>query len=152
MKAQNWNRPALASGAACAQESAAQGRWGEEVAVEHLRRIGWRIVERNSHPCRRDRRCELDIVAYMPAENRVVFVEVKTHRQRSPFAGRLWAVDRRKKRNLLRAGANWLMRRRWHGNWRFDVIEVYGSRDRDAPPEIDHITNVRLFPPNWRFW
>ena len=152
MKMRNANRATPLSGAAHAQESAAQGRWGEEIAAAHLRRIGWRIVARNAHPCRRDRRCELDIIAYAPRENRIVFVEVKTHRRRSPFAGRLWAVDARKKRNLLRAGANWLMRRRWHGNWRFDVIEIYGSRELGTPPEIDHIENVKLFPSNWRFW
>ena len=132
-------------------EARAQGSWGEEMAAAHLRRIGWRIVERNAHPCRGDLRCELDIIAYVPAENRIVFVEVKTHWRHSPFAGRLWAVDRRKKRNLLRASANWLMRRRWRGNYRFDVIEVYGERGGAAAPEIDHIENVRLFPPNWRF-
>ena len=82
----------------------------------------------------------------------MVFVEVKTHRRHSAWAHRLWAVDRRKKRNLLRASANWLMRRRWHGNCRFDVIEIYGTADAATPPEIDHVTNVPLFPPNWRFW
>ena len=152
MEMQNANRATSLSAAMRAQKIAAQGRWGEEIATAHLRRIGWRIVERNAHPCRRDRRCELDIIAYAPQENRIVFVEVKTHRRRSPFAGRLWAVDARKKRNLLRAGANWLMRRRWHGNWRFDVIEVYGEMGSAVLPEIDHIENVKLFPPNWRFW
>ena len=80
----------------------------------------------------------------------VVFVEVKTHRWHSAFAGRLWAVGRRKKRNVLRACANWLIRRKWHGNFRFDVIEVYG--EEGGVPEIDHIENVPLFPPHWRFW
>lgn len=125
------------------------GRWGEDVAARHLAGLGWRILERNSHPCRKDRRCELDIIAFSK-ERKVVFVEVKTHHSRSPWAGRLWAVDRRKKRNLLRACVNWLMRRRWHGCYRFDVIEIYG--DGSSPPEIDHIENVPLFPPNWRFW
>jgi putative endonuclease len=129
-----------------------RGRWGEDVAAEHLKCIGWRIIGRNVRPCRRDRRCELDIVAYIPGERQIVFVEVKTHRKHSSYAGRLWAIDRRKKSNLLRAGANWLMERKWHGNCRFDVIEVYGEENGDNPPEIDHITNVRLFPSNWRFW
>ena len=129
-----------------------RGRWGENVAAEHLRGLGWRIEERNARPCRRDRRCELDIVAYIPSERQVVFVEVKTHRRHSSYAGRLWAVDRRKRSNLLRASANWLMTRKWHGNCRFDVIEVYGEETGSAPPEIDHIINVNLFPPNWRFW
>ena len=130
----------------------AVGRWGENVAARHLESLGWRILERNARPCRSDQRCELDVVAFVPGEKRVVFVEVKTHRRRSAWAGRLWAVDQRKKHNILRASANWLMRRRWHGNFRFDVIEIYGGMDGVSPPEIDHVTNVPLFPPNWRFW
>lgn len=137
---------------ASVNKSVQRGRWGENAAAEHLRRMGWRIVGRNVRPCRRDRRCELDIVAYVPSERQVVFVEVKTHRRHSPHAGRLWAVDRRKRSNLLRASASWLMTRKWHGNCRFDVIEVYGEETGNAPPEIDHIMNVRLFPCNWRFW
>lgn len=132
--------------------SVRRGNWGEDIAVAHLGRIGWRILGRNVRPCKKDRRCELDIVAYVPSERQVVFVEVKTHRRHSPYASRLWAVDRRKKANLLRASANWLMERKWHGNCRFDVVEVYGERRSGVPPEIDHIMNVKLFPPNWRFW
>lgn len=129
-----------------------RGCWGEDVAAAHLSRIGWRIIGRNVRPCKRDRRCELDIVAYVPGERQVVFVEVKTHRRHSSYAGRLWAVDRRKKANILRASANWIMDRKWHGNCRFDVIEVYGDGRCGTPPEIDHIMNVKLFPANWRFW
>ena len=127
------------------------GRWGEDVAVMHMMGLGWRILDRNVRPCRRDLRCELDVVAFIPGSRQVVFVEVKTHGWRSARASRLWAIDRRKKRNIMRAGANWLMRRRWHGNFRFDVIEVYG-RPGGASPEMDHMENVPLFPPNWRFW
>ena len=132
--------------------SVRRGCWGEDVAAAHLIRMGWRIIGRNVRPCRRDRRCELDIIAYIPVERQVVFVEVKAHRRHSSYAGRLWAVDRRKKQNLLRASANWLMAHKWHGNYRFDVIEVYGEDCGGIPPEIDHIRNVRLFPPKWRFW
>ena len=138
--------------ASSSNASVRRGTWGENVAAAHLRRIGWRIVGRNVRPCKSDRRCELDIVAYVPGERQVVFVEVKTHRRHSPYASRLWAIDRRKRANLLRASASWLMSRKWHGNCRFDVIEVYGEKDGDTPPEIDHMMNVKLFPPNWRFW
>lgn len=144
-------RDAVAS-PANSNRSVQRGAWGENVAAAHLRRIGWRIVGRNVRPCKSDKRCELDIVAYIPRERQVVFVEVKTHRRHSPYANRLWAVDRRKRANILRASANWLMSRKWHGNCRFDVIEVYGEETGGTPPEIDHIMNVRLFPPNWRFW
>ena len=137
------------SNRAIAQRTAERGRWGEDVAAAHLMRRGWRIVGRNVRPCRGDQRCELDIIAYIPQEEKVVFVEVKAHAKRSPFAGRLWAVDARKKRNLLRASASWLMRRHWHGNFRFDVIEIYGTAGN---AELDHIENVKLFSSNWRFW
>lgn len=137
--------------ATVAQGSAARGRWGEGVAARHLMGLGWRIVGRNERPCRKDRRCEIDIIAFDPEECRVIFVEVKTHKAHSDFAGRLWRIDSRKKRNLLRASANWLIRRHWHGNFRFDVIEVYGE-ENGPPPVIDHIPNVRLFSEKWRWW
>jgi putative endonuclease len=136
---------------AIANHSVERGKWGEEMAVKHLRSRGWRILERNSRPCRRDRRCELDIIAFDPGENKIIFVEVKTHISRQERASRLWGISAVKKKNLLRASANWLMRRHWHGNWRFDVLEVYGKSESYSP-EIDHIENVKLFPPNWRFW
>ena len=139
-------------GKARAELSIRQGKWGEDVAARHLLDLGWRILERNAHPCQNDTRCELDIIAFSPKENRVVFVEVKTHRRHSDFANRLWSVNERKKRNLLRASASWLIRRKWHGNWRFDVVQVYGDSTSGATPEIDHVANVKLFRPNWRFW
>lgn len=131
--------------------SVERGAWGENLAVRHLSSLGWRILERNARPCRRDRRCELDIVAYIAKENKVVFVEVKTHKHRNGKAPRMWGLSRNKKKNLLRASVCWIMHRRWHGNWRFDVLEIYGETD-SSEVEIDHITNVRIFPPRWRFW
>lgn len=129
----------------------AQGSWGEEVAARFLRGRGWRLVDRNVHPCPQDHRCEIDLIM-QDTEKRIVFVEVKAQHARSPRQGRLARITRRKKQALLRACANWVMRRHWHGNFRFDVIEVYGAEENPLPPEIDHIENVPLFPPNWRFW
>lgn len=132
--------------------SVRQGEWGEDVAANHLARLGWRILGRRVRPCRLDRRCEIDIVALDPTANRVVFVEVKTHASRSRYATRIWGVDRRKKRVLLRACATWIRRKKWHGNFRFDIVEVYGSHDSAVPLAVDHVENVRLFGDNWRFW
>lgn len=132
--------------------SVARGRWGEDVAAGFLQARGWIVLERNARPCPRDLRCEIDIVLRSRDGRSVVFVEVKTHRAHSPYAGRLWRVDRRKRNVLLRACTNWIMRRKWHGNFRFDVVEIYGTPGGGLPPEIDHIENVPLFPPRWRFW
>ena len=132
-------------------KSVEQGRWGEDVAARHLEGEGWRIVARNVRPCAADQRCEIDIIARSRKGDAVVFVEVKTHGRRTEWSNRLSGVDSRKKRNLLRACASWLMRNRWHGNYRFDVIEVWGGATDGQPPEIDHVENVPLFGPNWRF-
>jgi putative endonuclease len=128
-----------------------RGAWGEKAAAHYLRMRGWRIVARNVRPCRSDRRCEIDIIARTP-DGGIVFVEVKTHLRRDDRSGRLARIDARKKRNLLRACASWVMRSRWHGNFRFDVIQVYGVESGAAAPEIDHVENVRMFPTKWRFW
>ena len=134
-----------------AASAARTGIWGEDTAARHLERRGWSIVGRRVRPCRNDRRCEIDIVAREP-DGSIVFVEVKTHARRSPLASRLWCIDRRKKSNLLRACVNWIMREKWRGRYRFDVIEVYGSCAGPCLPEVDHIENVPLFPRKWRFW
>lgn len=131
--------------------SVVQGQWGEGVAAAYLARKGWRILARDAHPCENDKRRDVDIIALVENENRIVFVEVKTHVSRSNYASRLWSVDWRKKRNLLRACSCWLYAHRWYGSYRFDVIEVYGRKEDAEPPEIDHIENVPLFPAYWRF-
>ncbi len=144
--------PELTPDQARGEKSVAQGRWGELVAAEFLEARGWRIEGRNVRPVASDRRCEIDLIALSPDGGRIAFVEVKTHARRSEFAPRLAGVDRRKKRNLLRACSCWLMKRRWHGGFRFDVIEVYGVHDSGVAPEIDHVENVPLFPAKWRFY
>ena len=136
----------------CGHENVRTGLWGEGVAVSFLQKRGWQIVGLRVRPCVRDRRCEIDVIARSPDRQTVVFVEVKTHAARAPYASPLWGVDSRKKNALLRACVNWLMREKWHGNFRFDVIEVYGRRGNPQPPEIDHFENVPLFPAKWRFW
>lgn len=130
---------------------AEHGRWGEDVASEFLRIHGYEIVERNARPCRRDRRIEIDVVAYDRMYDVMVFVEVKQHSARSDRARRLWSVDRRKLDLLRRACRAWLRKERWQGGYRFDVIEVYGTPRSSSAPEIDHIPNVRLFVKGERF-
>ena len=138
--------------AGVAPTRAEQGGWGEDVAAEHLKSKGYRVVARNVRPCPDDLRCEIDIIAKSRDGGTVVFVEVKTHAQCKERDHRLAGVDKRKKRVLLRACANWVTRNRWHGDFRFDVVEVWGSKADAAPPRIDHVENVPLFGPNWRFW
>jgi Holliday junction resolvase-like predicted endonuclease len=78
--------------------SVERGAWGEDLAARHLSSLGWRVLERNARPFSHDRRCELDIVAFIASENKVVFVEVKTHKRRNGKAPRMWGIDKNKKR------------------------------------------------------
>lgn len=137
---------------ACGERSVARGRWGENLAAALLERSGWVVVGRNVRPCARDRRCEIDLLVRSRDRRTVVFVEVKTHARRSARAPALWGVDRRKRGVLLRACTSWIMKEKWHGNFRFDVVEVYGVPGQVEPPEIEHVENVPLFPAKWRFW
>jgi len=126
------------------------GVWGETKAVEYLRRRGYEIIDRNSRPYARDERLEIDIVAYDPSREALVFVEVKQHATHSTWERRLRSVDREKKRNLRLVCNAWRHVNRWDGGYRFDVIEIYGSPEY-GEPEIDHVENVRLFVNAERF-
>ena len=126
------------------------GRWGEDVAAAALRRKGYVIVERNVRPCARDRRLEIDIVAYDREADAMVFVEVKQHCERSPLQRRLRSIDKKKLRNLRRVFNAWRRVNRWNGAYRFDVVEVYGEPG-SVRPEVDHVERVRIFGTAERF-
>lgn len=128
----------------------AHGEWGENVAANYLRCRGYEIVDRNPHPVERDRRLEIDIVAWDRKLDVMVFVEVKQQSDFSQFARRLRRVNRRKKDNLRRACNAWRRINRWKGAFRFDVIEVYGIPE-GGQPVVDHIKNVELFAKPGRF-
>jgi putative endonuclease len=94
------------------------GRTGEEIACEHLHRLGLTIVERNY----RTRWGELDVVA---SDGRtLVFCEVKTRRV---GGAPLDAVHRGKQRRVRRMAAQWLHERAgrtYAPELRFDAIAV----------------------------
>ena len=128
----------------------AHGQWGEDVAVEALRRKGYLIVDRNSRPCPWNRRLEIDVVAYDKINDVMVFVEVKQHAHHTPFERRMRSVDRKKLSNMRKACNAWRRGMRWLGAYRFDVIEIFGVPG-DCTPEVDHIERVALFCDRDRF-
>lgn len=128
----------------------AHGAWGENVATEFLRRNGYEILDRNCRPVTDDQRLEIDIVARELKSDTLVFVEVKQHKNFSPYSRRLRSIDQRKRLNLRRAFNNWRIKNRWHGAYRFDVIEIYGVPE-EGSPIIDHIDRVQIFKKSERF-
>lgn len=97
------------------------GAHGEQLAADHLVRRGYTIVERNF----RNRWGELDIVAL--DQDTLVFCEVKT--LRATAAGRipLDAVRGKKRLQVRRMAARWLVERPDHPRareLRFDAVGV----------------------------
>jgi putative endonuclease len=102
----------------------ARGRWGEDRAVAHLRRLGFEIVDRNWRSPEREVGGELDVVAAQGPL--LVFCEVKA-RRRSGYGGAVAAVDERKQERIRALAACWLRVRAWPvDEVRFDVITIDG--------------------------
>jgi putative endonuclease len=112
------------------------GALGEDLAVEHLRSLGLRVLDRNW----RCRYGELDVIAIDPTVGAVVFVEVKT-RTSDLFGGVAQAVTPDKVRRLRRLAGLWLAGQSEH--WAGVRLDVIGVRiGRCAVPEITHVQGV----------
>lgn len=108
------------------------GRRGEQLAVDHLVGLGYRILDRNW-------RCavgEIDVVAADGRE--LVVVEVKTRSGRA-FGDPLEAVDDRKLARLCLLAGQWRRAHPVHRlvRTRIDLIGVVAARH--AVPVIDHL-------------
>lgn len=115
------------------------GAMGEALAVDHLTRVGLRILSRNW----RCRYGELDVIAADEATGTVVFVEVKT-RTGDGYGGLAYAVTPRKVARLRRLAALWLagQDRRWAA-LRIDVIGVrVGPKNSGRTPELTHLQGI----------
>jgi putative endonuclease len=114
----------------------AVGRYGEQVAVDHLEAAGLVVLARNW----RCREGELDIVARDGDE--LVFIEVKT-RSSLAFGLPAEAVDRIKAARIRRLALIWIAAQRsgpGARSWsalRFDVVSVL--RKRTGGPELAHV-------------
>ncbi|THB71149.1 MAG: YraN family protein [Desulfovibrio sp.] len=94
------------------------GAWGEDAAVEHLRGLGYAILERNW----RSGQLEIDIIARH--DEYLVFVEVKT-RVSGERGTPQEAVGRTKQRRLTAAATQYLSSHDlWESPCRFDIIAV----------------------------
>jgi putative endonuclease len=112
------------------------GAMGEALAVDHLTRMGLRILARNW----RCRYGELDVIAADDATCTAVFVEVKT-RTGDGYGGLAYAVTPRKVWRLRRLAGLWLagQDQRWAA-LRIDMIGVRVGRRRT--PEITHLQGI----------
>ena len=113
-------------------ESHDLGKRGEDAAVEHLKKSGYRILSRNW----KSGRNEIDIIA----ENSdfIVFTEVKTRSDDFKEDPRV-AVNREKQKSIIFAAENYIKWNYIDKESRFDVIIVVMKND---VLQIDHIEDA----------
>lgn len=120
----------------------ALGRRGEAIAAKFLRRHGHRILYTNF---RAPEGGEVDIVARDKRHDELVFIEVKT-RSSEDFGAPSEAVDRKKRRLILRGAMKWLRMLDFPSiTYRFDIVEVVIG----PPLEVRHIENAFEIPQNY---
>jgi putative endonuclease len=119
------------------------GSLGEELAVEHLQRLGFALLERNA----RTRHGEIDLIAFNGEV--LVFLEIKTRRiasrsrqRHSPFEQPLAGLRPRQRARLRRLAAAWLCdethTRPTAHTIRFDAIGVTVNAT-DTLVRLDHV-------------
>lgn len=104
------------------RSNVARGRWGEEQAASHYRRLGYRILDRNW----RSSTGEVDLVVEL--DGVIVFCEVKARRS-DRYGPAAAAVTVTKQRRIRRLAMEWLETHdapRRH--IRFDVVAITGTR------------------------
>jgi putative endonuclease len=114
--------------------SKAVGSKGEDLAVQYLKRKGFKVIERNYH-CSAG---EIDLIAR--EGKTLVFVEIKA-RSSSEFGLPQDAVDRFKQRKMIEAARYYLAERHLTEDIpaRFDVVAIHL---KPAGPQIELIKDA----------
>jgi putative endonuclease len=111
------------------------GDFGEDLAEDYLRRLGYNILERN-FSCKIG---ELDLI--VKDKTHVIFIEVKT-RYDSQYGLPCEAVTATKKYKLYKTAQYYIMiKKLYHENFRFDVVDIILSK-ADNKHEIRVIKNA----------
>ena len=108
-----------------------KGARGEQIATDYLKRLGYRIQERN-YRCRQG---EIDIVAWNGAV--LVFVEVRT-RSGHDLGAALESVGRRKQDKITSVAVAYVQEHQvGDTELRFDVVAVTWAPD--GSPAVAHV-------------
>ncbi len=109
------------------------GRFGENLAANHLVAKGYTIVQRNWH-CKAG---EIDIVAQLGDE--LVFAEVRTRRSHSTEAA-FASVDMKKQERLQKAAFAYIEAHAPDALWRIDVVAV--AVPNRGKPIVEHVQDA----------
>lgn len=110
------------------------GALGERLAVAHLKKMGYKILEVN-YRCKLG---EVDIIAY--GDNTYIFIEVKT-RTGILFGRPIEAINHKKQDHMVRVALSYIKAKGLaQCNYRFDAVEVLFEGKKLS--EIQHIKNI----------
>ncbi|RLB11545.1 MAG: YraN family protein [Deltaproteobacteria bacterium] len=108
------------------------GRIGEEIACREIKRMGYRILERNY----RSKLGEIDLIAL--DGDVLVFIEIKTRTSSLEYAKE--AIDRRKMKRLSMLALSYIKKKGYeHMRARFDVVAV---SMKDGKYQVELIRNA----------
>ena len=112
------------------------GELGEKIAQKHLKKKGYKILARNF----KRKWGEIDIVA--KKGKKIVFIEVKTIRQKEEFFPED-EIDRKKKRQLIKMAQIYLQEFKipLDISWQIDIIAIEISSNRKKT-KIRHYKNA----------
>lgn len=110
---------------------------GEELAVIHLKKTGYEILERNW----RFGKEEIDVI--VTKNSWLVIVEVKT-RNSDYFGEPEQSVSRAKQSHLVRAAHAYIQRKDLDMEVRFDVIGIILNKKEQRLHHIEHAFQPRL--------
>lgn len=101
------------------------GEQGEDAAQRFLELCGYTILARNVRIGSHD---EIDIVAFDPQDDVIVFAEVKTRTSFSESFRPELNLTQRKRRALTRAARAWIAEKEWEEGYRLDLLCVVNGR------------------------
>lgn len=108
------------------------GDQGEALAEKYLLRIGYEIREKNV----RLGRDEIDMIAFDPVDQALVFVEVKTRTKKSLEFGPEMDAHPRKLAKIRRSARRWVSDRNYEGGYRLDLIYIIAGRVSEHIKEV----------------
>ena len=108
------------------------GRKGEQIALEYLKKQGFKILETNKHF---SRFCEVDIIAL--DRDTLVFAEVKT-RSSERYGIPLEAITKEKYNNIRKGLYMYLQENPKYKKYRIDAISILLK----PKLEIKHMKNI----------
>ena len=120
------------------KRTAAVGKEGEDIAVDFLKKSGYRIVQRNY----KNKLGEVDIIAR--DKETLSFIEVKT-RTSLAFGYPQEAITQAKQRQLNKVALSYLKQYNLlHTSARFDIVSILLDNNHSAP-EVSLIKNAFSF-------